>query len=456
VTRIPRLCWLLPALPFAYLTVIFWLQPSDHLGYDFDQASWLDRLLYDDFDVTAYALRGLNAHAGHTPGLDTEPADDLDAALADPDWPSHADYYLEYPSATLMLFRLGWDWQPEPVAPAAVYDAHYHQIVHHLPRDEDERRLWTQFRRAGQTYLALMAVCCAALMVVLLLGYEPGGTLAGGAFLMALPAALYFGVNRFDVLPALLTACSLACLGRRWLVASAILLAAATMLKVYPVLLAPLVLRYLWPERRVALAWAAVFAATAGVIVGPPLLLWGWKAVWAPYRYQLTREGFSPRIYDYILPRVLGENDWLGQAFRLCTLALTLGLLLMRRPADLSSLLRRGAILLIVFVTLPVFYSPQWILWLLPLLAPLTRRHRSVLILAVALDFITYLTFPVIMEILGQDSRFLPESLRTSLQVVRPLLLGVVSYCRFVALGLLVLALARAERRSADLAQSRR
>ena len=42
-------------------------------------------------------------------------------------------------------------------------------------RNEAERRLWVQFRRAGQTYLVLMTVCCAALMVVLLVGYERGG-----------------------------------------------------------------------------------------------------------------------------------------------------------------------------------------------------------------------------------------------------------------------------------------
>jgi len=445
VTRVPRLCWLLLAMPFAYLAVVFWLQPPDHLGYYSDRAPRLGRLVYDDFDVAAYAVRGLNAHAGHTPGLDTEPADNLDEALADPDWPAHQRYYLEYPSATLLLFRLGWDWQPDPDAPAAVYDARYHQIVNHLPRDDEERRLWTQFRRAGQTYLVLMAVCCAALMAVLLAGYERGGGLAGGAFLLALPAALYFGVNRFDVLPALLTALSLACLGRRRVVASAVLLAVAVMIKVYPALLAPLVVRYLWSNRRAALSWAAAFAATAAALVLPPLLWWGWEPVWAPYRYQLTRGAFPPTVYDYILPESLGESDRRGQVFRLGTLALTLFLLLVRRPADLASLLRRGALILILFVTLPVFYSPQWVLWLVPLLAPLARRHWPVLVLAVALDLVTYLTFPVVMEIPGNDPRFFLGDLRAPLQEVQTTLLSVVVYVRFAALGLLAVALAWAE-----------
>ncbi len=446
MTSVRRLRWLLLAVPFAYLAVIFWMQPPDRLGWYSDQAPALGRLVYDDFDVTAYAVRGLNARAGHIPGLADEPADNLTAALDDPDWPAHDHYYLEYPTATLLLFRLGWDWQPDPAAPPAIYDAEYHQVVNHVPRDDAERRLWAQFRRAGQTYQLLMALCCAALMAVLLVGYERGGALAGGAFLLALPAALYFGVNRFDALPALLTALSLACLGRRWVIVSAALLAAAMMLKVYPLLLAPLVLRYLWPDRRVALTWAVTFAVTAGVILLPPLLSWGWEPVWAPYHFQLTRRQFGPTFYGPILPGYLGASDRRGQVFRLGTLALALLLLVLRRPADLASLLRRGAIILILFVTLPVFYSPQWVLWLVPLLAPLTRRHWAVLVLAVALDAITYLTFPVLMEIHSGDVPYL-GSWRAALEpneVYNLLELRVIE-ARFAALALLALALLWAE-----------
>jgi hypothetical protein len=452
VSRVPRVCWLLPVVPFAYLAVIFWLQPPDHMGFASDRAPRLGRLVYDDFDVTAYAVRGLNAHAGHVPGLKRESADDLDEALNDPDWPAHDHYFLEYPTVTLLFFRLGWDWQPDPQAPAAVHDAVYHQVVFHVPRNDDERRLWAQFRRATQTYLLLMAVCCAALMAVLLAGYERGGALAGGAFLMALPAALYFGVNRFDVLPAVLTALCLACVGRRWVVASAVLLGAAMMIKVYPALLAPLMLRFLWPDRRAVLVWAGAFAATAAAVVLPPLLLWGWEPVWAPYRYQLTRIPFPPTIYGYILPEEWEKPDRRGQLFRLGTLGVTLLLLVLRRPADMASLLRRGALVLIVFVTLPVFYSPQWVLWLVPLLAPLTRRHWPVLVLAVALDLLTYLTFPGVMG-LHDDSAYL-GSLKAPLKERHDTLLAALTYARFAALGLLALALLWAEWRCPSRARS--
>jgi hypothetical protein len=441
---VTRVCWLLPGVPFAYLAVILWLQPPDHLGFHPDKAPWLGRLVYDDFDVTAYAMRGLNAHAGRTPGLDEEPSFYLAAALDDPGWSPRERYYLEYPVPALLLFRLGWDWQPDPRAPPALYDAPYHAVVLHVPRDAAERRLWSQLRRATQTYLVLMAGCCAALMAVLLVGYERGGGLAGGAILLALPAALYFGLHRFDALPALLTAIALACLGRRWVIASAAFLALAAAVKVYPALLAPLVVRYLWADRRAAVAWAAAFGATGAAAVLPALFLFDWQAVWAPYRFQLARWPYSPTAYGYVLPASLGRDDLPGHIFRHGALALALLLFLWRRPPDLTALLRRGALLFLLVVTLPVFYSPQWILWLIPLLAPLTRRQWPVLGLAVALDLITYLTFPVALGVMSDDAQFL-GSLRAPLREAYDTLLGALVYARFAVLGGLALALLRAD-----------
>jgi hypothetical protein len=440
-----RLVWGLLAVPPLYLAVILWLQPADHFGLYPDTAPWLGRLVYDDYDVAAYALPGLNARQGRTAGLPEEDwfpgPEEFARALDDPERPLQERYHLEYPHAALLLFRLGWVWQPEPQAPAAAHDAGYHVIARHVPRNEAEQRLWRQFRRAAQTYLFLMAGAYAALMAVLRTGYEPGGGLAGPAALLLLPAALYFGVNRFDVVPALLTASSLACLGRQRPLASAVLLGAATMVKVYPVLLAPLVFRFLWPQRRAALGWLAAYGLTAAAFLLPPLLLSGWETVWAPYRFQLARRPFPPTAYGYVLPQSLQENDWLGQGFRAGSLLLVLLLLLWRRPADLAGLLRRGALILILFVTLPVFYSPQWVVWLMPMLVPLAGRSRAVLALTVVLDVVTYLTFPVIMELPGEDWPFLGD-LRPRLLAVQPVLLGVVVYGRFLALAAMAGALA--------------
>src|SRR5206468_2084967 len=137
------------------------------------------------------------------------------------------------PPTTLLLFRVGWlGHSALDSFPPAILDGDYNAIVQHEPRNEQERHWWNQFRRAMQINMLLMMVCGLGLTAVLRAGYEQGGGLSSSGLLLLLPAALYFTLNRFDVVPALLTALSFACLGRRWTAASAAFLAAAMMVKV--------------------------------------------------------------------------------------------------------------------------------------------------------------------------------------------------------------------------------
>jgi hypothetical protein len=385
-------------VPLLYLGLIFALQPDDYLG----EPPGLGRAVYDDYDVAAYALRGLNAHLGRTPGRHDEPRwmpnqNEYTAGLDDATRPLADRYFIEYPLTCVTLFQLGYVGQDDlPSLPSALLDGSYHNLVPHWPRTETEQQLWRQFRRATRTHAVVMALCLLVLMAVLAIGYEPGN---GGPFwLLVLPGALYFSLNRFDVLPALLTALSLACLGRgRWTF-SAAFLALATAIKVYPLLLAPLMCRYLWDRRQNVIAWAAVYGTVLVLIQVPPLLAWDGQAVWMPYHFQLNRSPEGLTIYGGLLPMWMAQNEPVAKALRLGMLAGTLGLLLLQPMPSLDNLLRRGAVLLIVFVLLAVFFSPQWILWLAPLLIPLARSRRLLLGLIVGVDLTTYLTFPLIID----------------------------------------------------------
>ncbi|HZY86644.1 MAG TPA: hypothetical protein VFE78_17550, partial [Gemmataceae bacterium] len=388
--------WAPFVVPLAYLAAIYHLQADDYLGAP-EGAEWAHQRFFDDYDMTAIALRGLNATLGRTAGRTDVPPDvdhrEYDRALLE-DRQLEAHYYLEYPHATLLLFRLGFIGRPLPPVPAALLDGGYGNVCRHWPAGDGEEALWRRFRTAIRIYEALMVLCFFGLVLTLRAGYDTAGNLSSSGLLLLLPAALFFSVNRFDIVPTLLTALSLACLGRRWVVASACFLAAGVMVKVFPALLAPLVLRYLLPDRKSALRWGAAFAVTGLALLAWPLLREGWQAVWAPYKFQLNRERFGWTAYGYILPLELAETTWWAKAFRLGTLLLA-GVALVARPVpDMASLLRRGAVLLIVFVTLPVFYSPQWVLWLMPLLLPLGRRQFGLLVLVVALDVVTYINWP--------------------------------------------------------------
>lgn len=429
-------------LPFiiapAYLAVVLSFQPAHHVGLP-PESVWMGRLVYDEGDVAAMALRGINAHLGRTAGNVATPVyvplQEYRVRMDDTERPYQDTYFLEYPHASLLIFRLGYIWQAdlEP-PPASVCDGAYLNVSDHQPENPRDRRLWRQFRLATQTYLFIFLACQLALMLVLTKGYEPGDP-PGPIWICVLPAAMYFTLHRFDIVPALLTALSLMALGRKWFLAAALCLAAATAVKVYPVLLAPLVVGYLWDRRAVALRWAAAYAATLALFFLPVVLLSGWACFWGPYQVQLNRDPMGPTLYGVVFPASWSGHETGPKLFRLGVVLSTTALLLCGRIDSMNTLLRRGAIVLIVFVSVPVFYSPQWVLWLLPLLVPLAQRQRWLLLPMVALDLITYLSFPIAWESsLPQYFDWLP--------------LQSAVLARFALLGVVLLMLAWSERPS--------
>jgi uncharacterized membrane protein len=370
-------------------------------------------LIYDDYDVTCYALRGVNAAVGRTAGrldepIEQEQPEQFSARLTVPEKTTtpESPYFLEYPHAMLLLFQLPY-WFPPTVkelrVPEAVLEARQHDLVSHDPSQDPEplRLLWRKFRQATRTYFAFSIGCLLVLMAVLQLGYEPRGRLAGPMFLLLLPANLYFAANRFDVIPAMFMALSLACLGRDRLIASAILLAAATMVKVYPGLVALLIMRYLSDNHRHLMTWTLAYGLAVAAFLAPPLWLSGWQVTLAPYQYQLSRSLEGLTYYGHLLPEDLGQSSPEGMLFRLGSVLAAILALIWTRPVDLPGLLRRIAVVLLVFVSLQVFYSPQWVLWFMPLLVPLARLHRPLLFLIVVLDLMTYVTFPVVYDLAG-------------------------------------------------------
>jgi hypothetical protein len=334
---------------------------------------------------------------GRLPGRPDEPAREspaeLAARLAGPQPPFPDRYYLEYPTAALVVFRLGYPTRPD--VPAAVADAEHYAVAHFVPRTDAERHLWADFHTAASIHVLVMAAGLVGLMLVLARGYEPGRP-PGPVWLAALPGAVFFALNRFDVLPALATALSFACLGRGRRAWAGAWLAVGVLLKVYPVVFVPVILRYLGPAR--GAAWVAGFAGTLLAGLGLSWAALGWDATVGPVLVQLARPPeFGWTFYGYLLPVGLAHNGTL----RLAILATVVLAASATRPPDLESVLRRCALVLVVFAVLAVFWSPQWVLWFLPLLVPLAGRDRLVLAAAAGLDLANYLSFPVLFWVLS-------------------------------------------------------
>lgn len=389
------------AIPIVWLGVALAVIEPGAIVNRTNVAFEFSRLFYDPADVGAFVLRGANASMGREPGRRDEPpwaeTDDLKARLdAQPPLALAEKYYLEYPSTTLLLFRLGFPTRCD--MPAAVADCHHVAVAHFVPRNEPERELWSRFHAAVVIHLALTTGALIGLILILRRGYGAGEPI-GPVWLALLPAAVYFSLNRFDILPALATAIGLACLGRDRIAWSGVAFAIGALLKVYPVLFVPIIVRHLGPSK--AAKWLVGFAGTILIAVGISTALLGWEPTVRPILVQISRpyEDTSWTLYERLLPRPLAENGNL----RLGILA-TVGLLLViTKPADLTAVLRRCIILLTVFVALAVFWSPQWVVWYLPFVVPLAPRHRWVMWVAAALDLLNYLQFPVIFWVLWSN-----------------------------------------------------
>lgn len=424
--RTLRATGILPwVLPLFYVIFVWSLQPADRLG-DPPAAPRLGRLLYDDYDWTAATLRGLNASQGRLPGRTTDPCtEELDApAFARALRSRHVlrpRYFLEYPQTALLLFELGHRYQRRPPGPppGAMLDACHNRIVEHIPADADQRQWWARFRHAIVLYQATMTGCLFALMAVLPTGYGLDRMRSGRLALLILPGTLYFTLNRFDIWPAALTAFSFVPLGRRRYLASGACWGTAAMVKVYPVVLVPMMALFLRRDRGATASWLAGVAGSMLVLLALPLWTTGWDATLSPYRYQLARapEGFT--FYGFLFPAVMASSTPLWRAVRMFAVLVPALGLAWPPPQDLVSLLRRSAVVLILFMSVQVFYSPQWLIWLVPFLVPLTAIDRWLVGWVICFDLATYLTFPILYDRMG------PFAYDSIYAVGYPILLGV-------------------------------
>src|SRR5260221_14111416 len=129
---------LLIAVPALALAGWYWLHPDDRMTPPYQNWRWfLPSLLYDEFDASAMALRGMNAELGRQAGAAEMPrgvvapyyAQNIEAPR-----PRKDRYFLEYPHAALLLFRAGYwiqpGWRDTPIPPG-LPDGSYHNIAQH-------------------------------------------------------------------------------------------------------------------------------------------------------------------------------------------------------------------------------------------------------------------------------------------------------------------------------------
>ena len=229
------------------------------------------------------------------------------------------------------------------------------------------------------------------------------------AFLMLLPASLYFTVNRFDILPAFLCLISLLLLEQRRWAWSAIVLGIATLTKWYPLLLLPVYLSYDYSTRR-RLNWRMIlaFGLTCLVIIAPTLLTGGLDALLVPYRFHGGRGVDIPSLtglLSFVLERwfhITPTGPWWLGIFTLLQVFIV-PFSLFDRIDTFDKVLHWCILILAPFVLFSRIYSPQWLLWLMPMLILAARTTKDIVGI-IFYDVSTYLAFPVTWDFFGHLS----------------------------------------------------
>lgn len=303
----------------------------------------------------------------------------------------YRDFDLEYPPGALPVFAL----------PALGPEEHYRSLF--------ELLMWT-------CAAALLALVVRALST---LGASPGRVLAGAVAVGVFPLALGSVVlTRYDLWPAALTAAALAALlaGRDRLGLG--VLALAVTAKLYPLVLLPPALLWVWRRRggrEVALGLGAFLGVLAVVVV--PFALVAPEGLADSVERQLGRplqiESFGASLllagkqlglYEPTVVSTHGSQNLAGslpdalaavQTVLQGALLVALWALCARGPMTPARLVAASAGSVVVFMAFGKVLSPQFLIWLVPLVALVVGRGEVAAgLFAAAALVTTHLWFP--------------------------------------------------------------
>ena len=229
------------------------------------------------------------------------------------------------------------------------------------------------------------------------------------AYLLLLPAPLYFAFNRFDILPAYLCLLSFAMVrDKKWSLA-ALFLGIGAFTKWYPALLLPAYLVYHYRiEGRINWRMILVFAATCFIITLPTLLYGGIDALLVPYRFHIERGLETVSLPALISNSIdLITNGAIGQSYYIWAFLLlqvsTIPFVFFARIDKMEKLLNWCILIICIFVLFSRIYSPQWLLWILPFYILVSDSKIDTAII-IFYGITTYIAFPVTWDYYGGNS----------------------------------------------------
>jgi hypothetical protein len=299
-------------------------------------------------------------------------------AIADGKVP-YRDFELEYPPGALPVFAL----------PGLAEPGRNQQVS-------------TGFRRSFETIMWLCGAAALAAMAVVLRALRRSTVNVWAALCFAAIAPLLLGsviLSRFDLWPAAIVAAALAALVSGRLRVGHLLLGLGVAAKLYPAVLVPLGVAFVWKRagRREAfvclgLALVVVFAVFIPFVVLSPGGVWHSLSVQLRRPLQVESLGSALLLVGHHVfgfgvtgatnfgsQNLVGTAaDWLARG----STVLQVGVLawiwarFARGKGDAEALVRSSAAVLCVFIAFGKVLSPQFLIWLIPVV-PLVRGRRG-------------------------------------------------------------------------------
>jgi hypothetical protein len=350
--------------------------------------------------IALFVLAWTLLHVGfykHKQVIDTPVYQRYGNAIADGKVP-YRDFAVEYPPGALPMFALPG-----------------------LAEPGKNQQVSAGFRRAFETLMWMCGAVALTAMAVVLRVLRRSDLNVWGALCFAAVAPLLLGsviLSRFDLWPAAICAAALAALVSNRLRLGHALLGLGITAKLFPVVFVPLAVAYVWKRagRREALICLALLAGVVGAIFLPFVVL-SPGGVWDSLRVQLSRplqvESLGASLLlvghhvfglDLAGDTSHGSQNVAGSAagmLAVATTVLQVGVLgwiwasFARGRGDREALVRSTAAALCAFVALGKVLSPQFLIWLIPIV-PLVRGRRGLwasALLATAL-VLTQVWFP--------------------------------------------------------------
>lgn len=229
------------------------------------------------------------------------------------------------------------------------------------------------------------------------------------SLLLVLPASFYFTFNRYDIMPCFLSLLSLYLLCRKQYKMSALVLSIGMLTKWYLLLLLPIFLTYYYSTHN-KINWSMIltFSLTSFIIILPTMISGGIDGLLVPYKFHFSR-GINHESLLYIINCLFNKtlnisitNRFTFLLFFLLQLSIV-PLCITSKILSFEKVIRWSALSILIFMLFAKFYSPQWILWISPLLILDAKKIVDVIWITL-FDLITYIYFPISFTVFGENS----------------------------------------------------